>query len=275
MMDNLNFEASIQQNPINLTHAALALAREVAYPQLDIQIYLQRLDHLAELACEVVPEGDDRQRALALSDFLFNQLRFQGNAANYDDPRNSYLNQVLDRRLGIPISLSAIYLDIAHRLHMLAEGIGMPGHFIIGVPLPGIDENLYLDPFHGGRLLSPADCLQLVEQSTGYQGEFRPEWLAPASTTRILRRMLFNLRNVYLQKNDWSHAQAVVERMAQLEPESPDHLRDLGVIHYQNGSLSKAVYYYEQYLLRAPQAEDAKLVRTSLQSAAQRLAARN
>ena len=276
MMDNLTFETYLQQPPVDLARAALHLAQEIGYPQLDIQHYLQRLEHLAELASEAIPESEpDRQRAISLSDFLFNQLRFKGNAADYDDPRNSYLNQVLDRRLGIPISLAAVYLDIAHRLHIAAEGIGMPGHFIVGVPIPDLDEHLYLDPFHGGRLLTPADCLRLVQQSTGYQGEFRPEWLAPASTTRILVRMLFNLRNIYLQTKDWLHAQSVVEHMAQLEPEAPDHLRDLGVIYYQSGSLSKAVYYYEQYLLRAPQAEDAGLVRTSLQTAAQQLAQLN
>jgi len=272
-MDDLSFESDIQKDPVDLACAALHLAREVAFPQLDIRAYLQRLEHLAELAGEAIPEEDARQRALALSDFLFNQLRFEGNAADYDDPRNSYLNEVLDRRLGIPISLSAIYLDLARRLHIDAAGIGMPGHFIVGIGLP--EERLYIDPFHGGRLLSTADCLQLVAQSTGYQGEFRPEWLEPASTTRMLVRMLFNLRNIYLQKNDWQHAQAVVERMAMLEPEMPNHLRDLGVIHYQNNSLTKAVYYYEQYLLRAPQAEDAGLVRASLHSAAQRLSALN
>jgi regulator of sirC expression with transglutaminase-like and TPR domain len=115
----------------------------------------------------------------------------------------------------------------------------------------------------------------LVEERTGYQGEFRPEWLTPAPTNRILARMLFNLRNIYIQHNDWPLAQAVVEHMAQLEPDVAGHLRDLGVIHYQNGSLSNAVYYYEQYLLRAPQAEDTRLVRTSLQTAAQRLAQLN
>jgi len=276
MMDNLTFQAYLQHPPVDLARAALHLAQEIAYPQLDIQHYLQRLEHLAELAGEAISASEsNRQRALSLSDFLFNQLRFQGNAAEYDDPRNSYLNQVLDRRLGIPISLAAVYLDIAHRLHIAAEGIGMPGHFIVRAPIPDLDEYLYLDPFHGGRILTQADCLRLVQQSTGYQGEFRPEWLAPASTARILVRMLFNLRNIYLQKNDWQYALAVVEHMAQLEPEAPDHLRDLGVIHYQNGSLSNAVYYYELYLLRAPQADDAGLVRASLQSAAERLAKLN
>lgn len=275
-MDNITFEAYLQHPRVDLAQAALHLAKEIAYPQLDVQLYLQRLEHLAELAGEAISASEsNRQRALSLSDFLFNQLRFQGNAAEYNDPRNSYLNQVLDRRLGIPISLAAVYLDIAHRLGITAEGVGMPGHFIVRAPVPDQNDYLYLDPFHGGRLLSQDDCLRLVEQSTGYQGEFQPEWLAPVPTARILARMLFNLRNIYLQKNDWLHAQAVVEHMAQLEPEAPDHLRDLGVIYYQSGLLSKAVYYYEQYLLRAPQAEDAGLVRTSLTSAAQQLAQLN
>ena len=275
-MQSLTFEADLQESPIDLSRAALHLAREIGYPQLDVEAYLLRLEHLAELAGEAIPEdGPNQQRALALSDFLFNQLRFAGNAADYEDPRNSYLNQVLDRRLGIPISLAAVYLDTARRLQIEAEGVGMPGHFIVGVPLPQLKGYLYLDPYHGGKVITQADCLRLVEERTGYQGEFRPEWLTPAPTTRILARMLFNLRNIYIQHNDWPLAQAVVEHMAQLEPDVAGHLRDLGVIHYQNGSLSNAVYYYEQYLLRAPQAEDTRLVRTSLQTAAQRLAQLN
>jgi regulator of sirC expression with transglutaminase-like and TPR domain len=275
-MDKFTFEEDLLQAPIDLSRAALHIARELAYPQLEVDAYLQRLEHLAELAGEAISAGGPLQsQALALSDFLFNQLRFEGNASDYDDPRNSYLNQVLDRRMGIPLSLSIVYLDIAHRLGIAAEGIGMPGHFIVRVTQSEGSASLYLDPFHGGRPVTQADCLRLVEQSTGYQGEFQPEWLEPSPTEKILARMLFNLRNIYLQQEDWHHAQFAVERMVQLQPTVPDHLRDLGVIHFQNGSLSSAVYYYEQYLLRAPQAEDAHLVRISLQSAAQRLAQRN
>jgi regulator of sirC expression with transglutaminase-like and TPR domain len=275
-MDNLTFEEDLQHSPIDLSRAALHIAREVAFPSIDVDAYLHRLEHLAELADEVIPTEENIPRqAVILSDFLFNQMRFTGNGKEYDDPRNSYLNEVLDRQLGIPISLSALYLDIAHRLEIPAEGIGLPGHFIVGVPIPGPGEYLLLDPFHGGHPVSQADCLRLVQQSTGYEGEFQPEWLAPVTTQQILARMLFNLRNIYLQNKDWPHAQRVVEHMALLQPDQPDHLRDLGVIHYQNGSLTNAVYYYEQYLLRAPQAEDARLVRISLQSAARNLANRN
>jgi len=273
-MNYLSFEEELQREPIQIARAALSFSREIAYPGLEIDSYLQRLDHLADLASEAVPTHEPLARqALILSDFLFNQMRFEGNVTEYSDPRNSYLNEVLDRRLGIPISLSVVYIDVAQRLEIPAQGVGMPGHFIVGVSDPGGD--LYLDPFHGGRHLSQVDCLRLVEKSTGYQGEFQLTWLEPVGPRRILTRMLFNLRNIYLQQQDWTRALAVVERLAMVQPDAPGNLRDLGVIYYQSGSLSNAVYYYEQYLLRAPEAEDADLVRMSLQSAAQQLAQRN
>ena len=273
-MNILSFEEEIQRQPVQIARAALCFGREIAYPGLEVDSYLQRLDQLAELASEAIP-GDDppARQALVLADFLFNQMRFEGNAADYFDPRNSYLNDVLDRRKGIPISLSVVYIDIAQRLEIPAQGVGLPGHFIVGVPDPGGD--LFLDPFHGWQRLSQADCLRLVEKSTGYQGKLQPGWLEPVGARRILARMLFNLRNIYLQQQAWQPALAVVERLALVQPEAPGNLRDLGVIYYQSGSLSNAVYYYEQYLLRAPEAEDADLVRMSLQSAAQQLAQRN
>ena len=150
----------------------------------------------------------------------FTQQRFRGNSATYQDPRNSYLNEVIERRLGIPISLSVIYIAIAQDLGLPAHGVGLPGHFIVGIRDNG--DEIYIDPFHGGVRLFQADCVQLVREATGISGAFQPEWLKPVSPVVILTRMLNNLRNIYLHQADWTHALAVVERLRLLQPDLPD-----------------------------------------------------
>lgn len=273
-MTEITFQDQIKRSPINVIHAALCFAREIAYPELDVEHYLLRIDHLTQAAREQLPPFlPVREQAEALSDFLFIQKRFQGNRADYLDPRNSYINEVIERRLGIPISLSVIYIAIAQDLGIPAQGVGLPGHFIVGIQ--GSSGDIYLDPFHGGVRLSQTDCTQLVREATGFSGAFQPEWLKPISPTAILTRMLNNLRNIYLQGEDWPRALAVVERLRMLQPNLPDLLRDLGTIYERKGSLRLAVQYYEQYLRQAPQAVDAETVLPRLRGAVQQLSQLN
>lgn len=268
------FNDEIRRTPIDLPRAALRFARGIAYPKLDVGDYINRLDQMAETARRwLAPVHTHIEQAETLADFLFTHLEFQGNHSEYYDPRNSFLNEVLERRLGLPISLSVIYLALADRLAIPARGIGLPGHFIIGIHSEG--NQIYLDPFHGGARLSEMDCYQLVQQTTGYSDAFQAEWLRPVNAEAILTRMLTNLRLLYLQNKDWSHAQAVVEHLRQLQPQMPELLRDLGVIHHREGSLKRAVDYYEQYLLQAPQAADSAHVRSYLQTAVRQLAQLN
>jgi regulator of sirC expression with transglutaminase-like and TPR domain len=273
-IQGLSFEDEINRSPINVPRAALLFAREIAYPDLEVDQYLARLDQLGRWARRIVAaDSTTTTKAKALSDFLFDRFGFRGNTAEYTDPRNSYLNEVLDRQLGIPISLSVIYVSLARQLGVPAEGIGLPGHFIVGIQEPQGD--FYLDPFHGGRWLTVANLARLVAESTGYSGDFRQEWLEPASPVGILTRMLNNLKEIYLHQKAWSRALAVVERLGILQPELPDHLRDLGLIHHQQGAYRSAIHYYQEYLSRAPQAPDAELVKINLQTAAQQLAQLN
>jgi regulator of sirC expression with transglutaminase-like and TPR domain len=268
------FRDQISRSPIDVPHAALCFAREIAYPELDVQHYRLRIDHITQAArAQLSPFLPVTGQAEALSDFLFIQQRFQGNGANYQDPRNSYVNEVIERRLGIPISLSVIYIAIAQELGLPAQGVGLPGHFIVGIQES--DGGIYLDPFHGGVRLSRADCAQLVREATGFSGAFQPEWLKPVSPTVILTRMLNNLRNIYQHQEDWTHTLAVVERLRMLQPDLPDLLRDLGTIHERKGSLRVAIQYYEQYLSQAPQAADAEIVLTRLRGATHQLSQLN
>jgi len=273
-MRDFSFLEAIHRSPLEVLWAALCFAREIAYPELDVEDYRYQIDKLCLSArAQLSPFLSTAEQAEALSDFLFTQQRFRGNSAAYQDPRNSYLNEVMERRLGIPISLSVIYIAIAQELGLPAYGVGLPGHFIVGIPENG--DEIYLDPFHGGARLFQADCAQLVREATGFSGAFQPEWLKPVSPVVILTRMLNNLRNIYLHQEDWTHALAVVERLRLLQPDLPDLLRDLGVIHERQGSLRLAIQYYEQYMAQAPQAADTGTVLARLRDAARQLSRLN
>lgn len=274
MIDELTYEDEINFEPIWVPRAALRYAQAIAYPDLDIDGYLESIQQLAERARENIPLGaQPRVQGEALAEFLFQQLGFKGDTTNYSDPKNSYLNEVLERRLGIPITLAVIYVAVAEKLGVPAQGVGLPGHFIVRITDP--DGPVYLDPFNGGVRLSVTDCAELVQKTTGYQGNFKPEWLEPASPLDILSRMLGNLRNAYVQRQSWSKALAVVELLRITQPYKAEHLRDLGLILHQHGSLRQAIDMLEKYLLRMPEAPDADVVRRDLQIAAQKLSQRN
>jgi regulator of sirC expression with transglutaminase-like and TPR domain len=273
-MSDLSFSEEIQRSPIHLPRAALLFAKAIAYPELDVDLYLELLDGLGEWAAKAVPHsGHVRKFAEDLSAFLFDQLGFRGNQEDYEDPRNSYLNEVLDRRLGIPISLSVIYLHVARKAGLSAQGIGLPGHFIVRVNDP--DGDFYVDPFNQGEILSMHECAQLVAASTGYQGPLQEEWLEPAAPAVILTRMLNNLRNLYLKRRDWERALKVIEHTTILQPDMPELLRDRGIIYHQEGQLRLAFQFYERYLKLAPDAPDAQAVRSHLRAVGQRLARLN
>lgn len=251
---------------ISPARAGLLLARELAYPTLRPSEYLTQLDDLAREASSALHgQATSTARGLALADYLFRELGFEGNKADYSDPRNSFLNEVLDRRLGIPISLSVIFLEVGWRLKLPVQGVGLPGHFIVAVM--GEDSPHYLDPFNGGRELSLADCADLVHRSAGLlpgsadPGAFDMDWLAPTPTPDIVARMLNNLRVFYATAEDWPMAIGVMERLRELQPGVSTHLRDLGVLHYRAGHLRRASDFFSQYLTREPNAPDVDSVR--------------
>lgn len=266
-MSEWTFANEIKLVPINLARAALYFAQAIAYPQLDVPHYLGRLEALAAEAGAALPADASLpgRRAVLLAEYLFDTAAFRGNSEAYDDPRNSYLNEVLERRLGIPISLSVLYLDVARRLGIAAHGISLPGHFIVGVVHEG--ETWYLDPFHGGGRLSHNDCARLVQQTTGHDGPFQMAWLRPAAASDILIRMLYNLRVVYVQRKAWGRAAAVIDQLRLIQPGSAEHLRDLGLVHYRMRSWRLAARYLEQYVQQRPHAPDAEMIRQGMSEA--------
>jgi regulator of sirC expression with transglutaminase-like and TPR domain len=270
-IEDTAFQEELNQTAINVPRAALAFARSIAYPNLDIPFYLSRLDALAETARPRVSEAKTlAERVDALSDFLFYKQNFRGNRDHYQDPRNSFLNSVMDRKLGIPISLTVLFVAVAQRLGLNAYGIGLPGHFIAGVYQDG--KEVLLDPFNAGLRLSTADCARLVRNGTGFKGAFQQKWLNPVRPADLLARMLTNLCHAYIQSENWHSAIPVIQHLLMVQPETDFHLRDLGYLYLYNGSLRLSAQYLEQYLRRSPDASDFESVRSSLEIVAGRLA---
>src|SRR3990172_1864912 len=261
------------ETAIDLAEAALVIAQE-EYPELEVARYLSCLDGMgAEVRARVGSVEDPHRLIAALGDYLFHEQGFHGNSDDYYDPRNSFLNDVLDRRIGIPITLSAVYMEVGRRLGLPLHGVGMPGHFL--VKYAGPDEEIVIDPFNGGALLSHADCQRMLDRI--YQGKvaFEPRFLATVGTRQILSRMLNNLKAIYFKKQEFSKALSVVERLLIVEPGSATEVRDRGLLLSQLKRFPEATADLERYLKLAPGAEDVQVISDHLRSIRQRVASLN
>lgn len=262
-MGKWRFRDELALAQINVPRAALQFARAIAYPDLDVATYMMLLSEISEVAGESMDYGQHIfHQAKQLADTLFNRFQFRGNRENYFDPRNSFLNDVLERRRGIPITLSVLYVDIATRLGIPAYGIALPGHFIVGIH--GRDGEMWLDPFHQGRQLALADCAALIKMATGFDGPLEADWFTPATPHNILSRMLANLRATYVSHASWTKASAVIQLLRQVEPNEAEHLRDLGLVYYHQGRHLKAAYFLDNYLQMLPDAADAGVIRDGM-----------
>ena len=256
--------AADPRGPVDLADLALHLARD-EYPDLDIPKYLGRLD---DLAADLRPRLSDDlpQNAVELTHFLFQEQLFAGNEADYYDPRNSYLNDVLDRKLGIPITLAVVAVAVGTRAGLDVAGVGLPGHFVAKVEGPDGSAVLF-DPFHGGQLLDPGGCEALVAAVTGEPFAATPDALAATPPGLVAVRMLNNLKAIYLKQPDYGRAARVMERLARLAPGDPEQRRDLGVALVHAGKPGRAIDHLRAYLDRVPDAADAGTVRDFLNDA--------
>jgi regulator of sirC expression with transglutaminase-like and TPR domain len=253
--------AALSPDP-DLAIAALMIAR-LAYPKLDAGPYLDQLDafgreaRLRLAAVPVVPGAApprvDPERyasVLALNDYLFKDLHFVGNSLHYEDPRNCYLNEVLDRRTGIPITLALLYMEVARRAGLHVQGINFPGHFLMRCParrgLP-YSEDLIIDAFHGGALLS-ADACQVLLRRHGEDAAFDSHLFGHATKPQILARVLLNLKRIYVQMNSFPQARDVTELLLAVDPSARTELRDRGLLAYQLKDFSAALRDLQAYL---------------------------
>lgn len=247
---------------INLAKAALYIAQE-DYPKLDVDEYLNALDTMAAELSERLPAERYPMRTIqAINSYLYEDLGFSGNTTNYYDPRNSFLHQVIDRRTGIPITLSLVYLEIAKRIEFPMVGIGMPGHFIIRPNFE--DSGIFIDAFNKGEILFPEDCKERIRKIFNRNVPLRPEFLEAIDSRGFLARMLGNLKMIYLQKGQAKKCLAAIERILLLFPDAPLELRDRGLLYYQSQRWNLARPDLEAYLDRVPHAPDAPLIRQVL-----------
>ena len=222
---------------IDLGRAALLIAA-TEYPRLNLDRELFKLDGIAEGGAGRMDDDTPLYQLNTLSEYLFDELKFAGNHTNYHDPRNSFLNDVIERRLGIPITLSLLYLEVGKRLGVPLLGIGMPGHFIVRHR----DEfDVFVDPFHGGILLSEDECAERLKQVTQGSLAWNPEFLEPVSSREFIARMLRNLKVVYLQRRNYERVLATIDRVIALQPEAAVEFRDRGVVNYRLGNYEDAL----------------------------------
>jgi regulator of sirC expression with transglutaminase-like and TPR domain len=241
-----------------LAEGALLLAQE-AYPDLRIEAYLHRLDTMAEAVRQRLGlELDPRRIVATINTYLFDDQGFRGNLEHYYDPRNSFLNDVLDRQTGIPITLSVLYIELGRGVGLPVAGVGMPGHFM--VQYSAQEASFWIDPFYGGTMLSRAECVERQQQMYGQRLPWRDAYLEPVSDHDILRRMLYNLKLIYLRQGAHRQALGVVERLLLFAPHLSTEVRDRGLLHYQLGHLEAALEDLQHYLQLQAEAPDAATI---------------
>lgn len=254
------FYQEIQQpdESINLARAALYIAQE-EYPDLDPEEYLNALDTMATELEERLPSSRYPLRMIqSINQYLYEELGFTGNKINYYDPRNSFFNDVIERRTGIPITLALVYMEVAKRIDFPMVGIGMPGHFLIRPDIADIE--IFVDAFNGGEVMFPQDCQERLSQIYQQSVTLKPEFLDVVSKRQFLARMLTNLKYIYLQQQNLAKSLSVVERILLLFPGVSLELRDRGLLYYQLGHFTQAVEDLQTYLHRVPDAEDADVI---------------
>lgn len=247
---------------VNLAEASLLIACE-EYPHLDVSSYLLRVEGMAgALRQQVGTNSDGRDLVVSLRKYLFEELGFRGNTESYYDPRNSFLNDVLDRRVGIPISLSMVYMEVASRAGLKVQGVGLPGHFIVRVELPG--GGLLVDPFHSGEPLTVRDCQKRLDRIYGGRLALEPSMLLPCPRKNILARMLRNLKSIYIKEEDNERALGIATLLLQLNPESREDLRDRGLLYSALDCYMLASEDLEAYIALAPASAEVERLREKI-----------
>ena len=244
---------------MDLARAALLVAQE-EYPQLSVDLYLARLDQVAE---EVKDRLANETAPLVVLDeviqTLYGRRKLRGNRDAYYDPRNSFLNDVLDRGVGIPLTLGIVVLEVGWRLGLPLEGVNFPGHFL--VRFAGSEVRLLIDPFDQGKIRFEDEAQQLLDQGYGGMVPMRSTFLRPASKRDMLTRLLTNLKSIYGKIGDDRRALAVVERLLMIRPTAPVESRSRGMLLARLGRHEEAARQLEAYLRVSPTAQDRDDVR--------------
>jgi len=257
------------QGEFRLAEAALYLAQE-AYPEMSVKAYLDRIDDMATtVKAELGLELDPVRIVQEINTHLFDTLGFRGNREQYYDPRNSFLNDVIDRGLGIPITLSVIYIEVGRLVGLPIAGVGMPGHFI--VQYTAQPKPFWIDPFERGSMMTREACIERLHHLYGDKLEWRDAFLAPISDHDILRRMLNNLKQNYVRLSNYPRLLSTIECILLLSPEMPTEIRDRGIVQSQLGHRQAALHDLQRYLECAQEAPDAAVISQYIAALRQRL----
>lgn len=255
---------------IDLARACLLIAED-AYPGLDIEKYMTELERLALRLRERLPQAAGVEEKLgALNQFLFDELGYAGNADNYYDPRNSYLNEVIDRRTGIPLTLAVVYMELGRRIGLPLQGVSFPGHFLVRLRLRG--GMLVLDPFAGGEPQSERELRDRLQRviPEGMTGALPvaalplDQFLEPASNRQILARLLRNLKAIYRESDQPARLLEVLDRMLVVAPDASAELRDRGLVYHRLECYRAALKDLSDYVEREPEAIDAPDIRARI-----------
>jgi len=263
--------SALPDDAIDVALGAALIARDV-HPGLDAQGIVAQLD---EMAAPLVGEGLSRatpeHQAARLSAHIYGTLGFRGNEKDYYDPRNSLLSDVVERKMGIPITLAIIYCEIARRAGVPANGVGFPGHFLVRIERPGMPgetesrgEPLFIDPFYAGRSLDEAALTRMVSRALGQDSILKPEHLAAASPRAVLMRVLTNLKAIYLQRGDHARAHLALDRIVTLAPNAAGALKERGLVAAKLGAAEAAREDLSRVLELDPSASDAASIRAHL-----------
>ncbi len=269
MVDELKGLLAGHDDTMELDEAALNLAT-IEFPDLDFRPSLVALDRFAnDIADRCTDLSDGREFVRVANAYLFQEVGLRGAAADdYYDPRNSCLNRVLDERLGIPITLSVIYMEIGRRLAKRVAGIGLPRHFVI--QYDDGDYSTFIDPFHGGAILSPGDCYRLAQVE-----DEDPRLLAPACKRQIVMRMINNLRGIYFSQRSFEKAQEILNLLIEANPDSAEEYKQRGLVRLQMRRLIAGKRDLQKYLTLNPEAEDKEEIQGQLHAVGKWLAALN
>jgi regulator of sirC expression with transglutaminase-like and TPR domain len=250
------------EDKIDLADAALLIAR-TAYPDLIASQYTERLDQWADRLRKVVGFSSSAGDILSgLNRILFDEEGFRGDQNNYYDPRNSFLNRVMERKLGIPITLSLVYSEVGRRAGFPVHGIALPGHFIAG--LFDAAGTVYIDPFNRGEILAEKECREMIKVRFGPGAAAESAWKSPAGKKAILKRMLRNLRGIYQQTGRTLQAFEMIQWILAIDPDSPAELKERGLLYEAMGNNAFAVRDFNRYLEIEPSAEDDEIIRRKL-----------
>jgi regulator of sirC expression with transglutaminase-like and TPR domain len=266
--------SEIDDERVDLLRASLTFAR-IEDPQLDIDEYVRRVEEFSHRAAAKVQDLDDPAQIIAaLNEVLFKEEMFRGNTVDYYNPRNSFLHDVLDRRLGIPITLALVYMEVARRMGFPLFGVGMPGHFLLKhYDVDG--RAILIDAFERGSIVTEEDCRQKLDAIYSGQLALQPEFLLPVTRRQMLTRMLNNLRSIYLSRRDFRRAVQVVDLILVIYPRSPEDVKQRAVLRYNLNDYRGALNDFDDYVKMSPDASDVEEIKQTALSLRRSMALMN